>query len=226
MTTNQGNSTTDNSYEFEEQEFEGVYGRYAITFHDHKEVQRYRIAVFCCAISLCGGLSQWILFGPALAWLWLVALSISLGLALNWIHIYLRPLHKTLQIFWATGSLSLILMLLTLNTNSILPSLASRPILTIALGPLFAALTGLGFKEFFCFGRPEAIGLTILLPIALLGHLSGLLGNSTVMTLLCIAGLLLLVMATRKFGMSTAADVGDKSVFEYMKNPESEIKTL
>ena len=49
----------------------------------------------------------------------------------------------------------------------------------LAVGPFFAALTGVGFKEFFCFRRPEAIGVTLLLPLALLGRLSGLLPLAT-----------------------------------------------
>ena len=84
------------------------------------------------------------------------------------------------------------------------------------MGPLFAAMAGIGFKEFFCFQRPEAIGLTLLLPLGLLGRLLGLLNLSTAMTLLSAAALLLVLLALRKFGMEAAADVGDKSVFAYL----------
>ena len=111
--------------------------------------------------------------------------------------------------------------MLNLGATNLLSSLASDSIWTLAIGPLFAALTGLGFKEFFCFGRPEAIGLTLLIPIALLGHLSGLMSGSIVMGLLGSAALLLLVLALRKFGMDAAADVGDKSVFAYLSNQQA-----
>ena len=82
---------------------------------------------------------------------------------------------------------------------------------------MFAALAGIGFKEFFCFRRPEAIGLTLLLPIALLGRLSGLLDPGVCLGLLTSAALLLVVLALRKFGVPAAADVGDKSVFAYLE---------
>ena len=59
-----------------------------------------------------------------------------------------------------------------------LPTLQRQPLWILAIGPLFAAMAGIGFKEFFCFRRPEAIGLTLLLPIALLGRLSNLLQQS------------------------------------------------
>ena len=94
------------------------------------------------------------------------------------------------------------------------PSRISRWIL--AIGPLFAALAGIGFKEFFCFQRPEAIGLTLLLPAALLGHLVGLINGPPCLARLCSAALLLVLLALRKFGMDAAADVGDKSVFAYL----------
>ena len=77
-------------------------------------------------------------------------------------------------------------------------------------------MAGIGFKEFFCFQRPEAIGLTLLLPLGLLGRLLGLLDLSTAMMLLSAAALLLVLLALRKFGMEAAADVGDKSVFAYL----------
>jgi uncharacterized integral membrane protein len=86
-----------------------------------------------------------------------------------------------------------------------------------AIGPFFAALAGIGFKEFFCFRRPEAIGVTLLLPLALLGRLSGLLPAAACAVLLGLEAGLLLVLTLRKFPMPAAADVGDKSVFAYLE---------
>ena len=90
---------------FEESVFEGVYGKYRITKDDAVEVQRYRISILICGLSFCGGIFHWLFFGPSLAWLWLIAMTVGLGLALKWIHIYLRPLHRALQILWAIGCL-------------------------------------------------------------------------------------------------------------------------
>jgi uncharacterized integral membrane protein len=74
-----------------------------------------------------------------------------------------------------------------------------------------------GFKEFFCFRRPEAIGVTLLLPVALLGRLGGLLGPDTTLALLAVQAGLLLLLCLRKFPMAAAADVGDKSVFDWLE---------
>jgi uncharacterized integral membrane protein len=87
----------------------------------------------------------------------------------------------------------------------------------LAIGPFFAALAGIGFKEFFCFRRPEAIGVTLLLPVALLGALSGVLPPMATATLMGLEAALLLVLTLRKFPMPAAADVGDKSVFAYLE---------
>ena len=221
MTLQQSKVLNSEKTSFKELEFQGVYGSYRITHADHLEVQKYRIAVFICGITFCAGISHWLFFGPAWASLWLIPMAIGLGLALKWIHIYLRPLHRALQILWALGCIGAGLLALKLGGESLLPSIVSDPILTIAIGPLFAALTGLGFKEFFCFQRLEAIGLTLLIPVSLLGHLTGLVRGEIVMVLLGCSSVLLLVLAIRKFGMDAAADVGDKSVFTYLDNQQT-----
>ena len=197
-------------------QFDGMYGPFTITSTDRQEVQRYRISLLISGTSLSVGLLQWWLVGSEWAWLWVLPLCISLGLALKWIHIYLRPLHQALQLFWLLGCLGWLTLLLQGSPVEALDTLASQPLWILAVGPLFAALTGIGFKEFFCFRRPEAIGLTLLLPIALLGRLLGLIGNGPCWMLVLLAGLLLIVLSIRKFGMEAAADVGDKSVFAYL----------
>ena len=88
-----------------------------------------------------------------------------------------------------------------------------QPLWIWAVGPAFAALAGLGFKEFFCFQRPEAIGVTLLLPVMLLGWLVGMLSPGLASVLLALESVLLLVLALRKFPMPEEADLGDLSVF-------------
>ena len=197
-------------------QFEGVYGPYTITSIDRLEVQRYRISLLVAGLAMTAGLVHWWQFGDRWAWVWLVPLMAGLGLALHWIHIYLRPLHNALRLFWLIGCLGWGLLLMQAGPNEALTTLVEQPLWILAIGPLFAALAGIGFKEFFCFQRPEAIGLTLLLPIALLGRLVGIISTSLCAAFLLIAGLLMVLLALRKFGMEAAADVGDKSVFAYL----------
>ena len=198
-------------------QFEGVYGVYTITEKDRREVHRYRIALLLSGVALSAGLLQWWQFGCEWVWIWVLPLAAALGFALRWIHIYLRRLHQALQLFWLLGCLGWSVLLSLNGPNAALPTLQREPLWILAIGPLFAAMAGIGFKEFFCFRRPEAIGLTLLLPVALLGRLSHLVSADVSLALLTTAALLLVILAIRKFGMYPAADIGDKSVFAYLE---------
>ncbi len=199
-------------------EFEGIYGKYTITINDQLEVKNYRRSLLICGISFTLGIIQWLIFGGEYAWIWILPMVASLGLALKWIHIYIKLLHKTLQFLWFIGSIGIGILIIRGNSQELLANLANKPILILLIGPYFAALTGLGFKEFFCFQRPEAIGLTLLLPISLGGHLFSILNHQIVAIMLLISAMLLLILALRKFGTDASADIGDKSVFEYLKS--------
>ena len=197
--------------------FEGVYGPYRITDGDRREVLGYRLALFTAALAQAALLLQWQRWGGTWLWPWLLPLLAGVGLALRWIHIYLRPLHRALQLLWLIGSLGFVALAIQAGPSGMAAALAQERRWIWLIGPLFAALAGIGFKEFFCFRRPEAIGVTLLLPIALLGHLSGLLPGSSTALLLGLEAALLLVLCLRKFPMPAAADVGDKSVFAYLE---------
>ena len=203
--------------------FEGVFGTYTITERDRREVLGYRLALTAVAVGQLGLLWQWRQFGPELLWPWLLLMAAGMGLALQWIHIYLRPLHLALKLFWLLGCAGGLVLAWRLGPAAMLPSLASQPLWILAIGPFFAALTGVGFKEFFCFRRPEAVGVTLLLPLALLGRLSGLLDPAATLDLLALESALLLVLCLRKFPMAAAADVGDKSVFTHLERQRADL---
>jgi len=196
---------------------QGVYGPFTITARDRREVLGYRLSLLVAALAQLALLTQWHWLGGEHLWPWLLPLAGGLGLALRWIHIYLRPLHLALQLFWLLGCLGLGLLAWRVGPGAMAPTLVADGRWIWAVGPLFAALAGIGFKEFFCFRRPEAIGVTLLLPLALLGQLSGLLPPLLVGRLLGLEAGLLLVLCLRKFPMAAAADVGDKSVFAFLE---------
>nr|YP_002049311.1 hypothetical protein PCC_0683 [Paulinella chromatophora]ABH09258.1 glutathione S-transferase [Paulinella chromatophora]ACB43101.1 conserved hypothetical membrane protein [Paulinella chromatophora] len=198
--------------------FEGIYGTFTIDSMDRREVLGYRLALSGVGISLLCLLLQWAYLGGSDVWPWFLSLSICLGLALRWIHIYLRSLHRTLQLFWLIGVISLLVISIRIGINQLLPLFIQEPLYMLSVAPLFASLVGVGFKEFFCFRRIEAVGLTLLIPIALLGQLSGLINLSLSFILFITAALCILVLSVRKFSTDIAADVGDKSVFTYVEN--------
>jgi uncharacterized integral membrane protein len=196
--------------------FEGVYGTYTITAQDRREVLAYRLALTSVAVAQLALALQWRQWGSEALWPWLVVMAGGLGLALRWIHIYLRPLHRALQLLWLLGCMGFVALAAWLTPAGMVNQAFSHPLAILAIGPFFAALTGIGFKEFFCFRRPEAIGVTLLLPVALLGRLTGLLSLPHTLGLLTLQAALLLVLCLRKFPMAAAADVGDKSVFLHL----------
>ena len=197
--------------------FEGLFGMYTITATDRREVLGYRLALTSVALAQLALALQWRQWGSQALWPWLVVMAAGLGLALRWIHIYLRPLHQALQLFWLLGCTGFVGLAAWLGPQTMVNEALQRPLAILAVGPFFAALTGVGFKEFFCFRRPEAIGMTLLLPLALLGRLTGLLPVSLTLQLLALQAALLLVLCLRKFPMAAAADVGDKSVFTHLE---------
>jgi uncharacterized integral membrane protein len=201
--------------------FEGMYGPYTITASDRREVLAYRLALTGVAVAQLALLLQWRQWGDEALWPWLVVMAAALGLALRWIHLYLRPLHRALQALWLIGCLGGAVLALRVGPAEILPALREQPLWILAVGPFYAALAGVGFKEFFCFRRPEAIGVTLLLPAALLGRLLGLLPPELSVRLLALQAMLLLLLCLRKFPMPAAADVGDKSVFTFLQRQRS-----
>ena len=213
-----------NSYFQPSNSIKGVYGDFIVTSSDKKEVLFYRISILFCGLFFSIGIAQWFTNGSHQIWIWLLGMSISMGLSLKWIHIYLRPLHQTLIIFWALGCIGLFILSYHFGVTNLMYGLRENPKSILLIGPLFASLTGIGFKEFFCFRRMEAIGITILIPIALIGYLTELANERFTFAMLVVSSLLLLLMGIRKFNLPAEADIGDKSVFDFLES-QRKIKT-
>lgn len=87
-----------------------------------------------------------------------------------------------------------------------------------------AAITGLFFKEAFCFQRLEAVALTFLVPILTIRGLTGagVEGDGVVnKILLAVAAGSYVLFASRKLKQEKRDDLGDKSVFEYLDKEAS-----
>ena len=204
---------------------QGVYGDFIVTSNDKKEVLFYRISILLCGLFFSIGIAQWIANGSHQIWIWLLGMSISMGFSLKWIHIYLRPLHQALTIFWVIGCIGLAVLAYHFGLTNIIYGLKENPKSILLIGPLFAALTGIGFKEFFCFRRIEAIGITVFIPIALIGYLTELANGRFTFAMLLVSSLLLLIMGIRKFNLPAEADIGDKSVFDFLER-QRKLKNL
>lgn len=204
--------------------YQGQFGDFTITSSDRREVVIYRAGLGIAALSFAIGV--WLVLWQGDNPLVLTALtllyaffSIALGISLFYIHIYMAALHRALQVFWGIGTVAAIALAFT-NTQPLALAVYHQPLTILGIGFTFAALTGIYFKEAVCFNRLETKILTPLVPILLLGHLTGLLSPEWKQLSLMLWAILFLVFGFRKVIQPIPPDIGDKSVFAYLKQQQ------
>ena len=199
--------------------YEGQFGKFTIDKNDRLEVIIYRSGLAIAALAFAIAANLVIAKGESiLPWITpLFALfSLGLGVSLLKIHIYMKALHRALQAFWLIGSISAIVIGIKADQPLAL-YVYNHPLTLFGIGFTFAALTGIYFKEAFCFNRLETKILTPIVPFLLLGHLSSLLPFGIEQVLLAIWTIGFTVFAGRKMVQAIDPDIGDKSVFAYLK---------
>jgi len=201
--------------------YQGQFGSYTITDRDRAEVRIYRGGLLVAALSFAMGtlLLFWQGATPVIlqSLTYLYSLfSLALGISLITIHIYLLPLHRLLQLFWLVGTVSAVIIGIQADVPLAL-YVYHHPLTLLGIGFTFAGLTGIFFKEGFCFHRLETQVLTPLVPILLLGHLAGIIPPQIEEILLAVWTIFFLIFALRKLPQNIPSDIGDKSVFEYLK---------
>ncbi len=206
--------------------YQGQFGEFTITPGDRQGVILYRSGLVLSALSFALGTGLVLWRGDERVILQLVTglyalFSLGLGLSLLTIHIYLRPLHRLLQIFWLVGTVAAASVAWH-RAAPLAQVVYAQPLSLLVLGFTFAALTGIFFKEAFCFNRLETKVLTPLVPALLLGHLAGWLPLAAEKGLLLAWSGLFLVFALRKTFQAVPDDIGDKSVFAYLEQQARE----
>lgn len=204
--------------------YQGQFGEFTITPSDRQGVIIYRAALMVAALSFAIG-SVLVLFNnnpttiQAITPLY-TCFSLALGVSLLTIHIYLAPLHRLLQVFLLIGSIASFVLGHS-DSRPFAVTVYNEPLTLLGVGFTFVALTGIYFKEAFCFNRLETKVLTLTVPLLLLGHLVGILPTQAEQILLGIWAILFLVFALRKVVQEIPPDIGDKSVFTYLKEQRS-----
>ncbi|MBR8827998.1 MAG: DUF2301 domain-containing membrane protein [Gomphosphaeria aponina SAG 52.96 = DSM 107014] len=201
--------------------YQGQFGEFTITQSDRTEVIIYRAGLAVAALSLAIGSIFLLSLGATPTVLQLLTplfgvFSLSLAISLVTIHIYLALLQRLLQLFWLIGTTSAIVLLLT-NSQPLALVIYNQPLTILGIGFTFAALTGIYFKEAFCFNRLETKLLTFLVPGLLLGHITSILPTETEKILLALWTILFMIFVGRKTVQPLPPDIGDKSVFVYLK---------
>ncbi|BAZ01953.1 hypothetical protein NIES37_59600 [Tolypothrix tenuis PCC 7101] len=200
--------------------YQGQFGEFTITQSDRTGVIIYRTGLMVAALSLAIA-SALVVFNNQPATLAALTplyacFTLALGVSLITIHIYMLALHRMLQAFWAIGSIAAVGLALS-SSEPLAVTVYNHPLTLFGVGFTFVALTGIYFKEAFCFNRLETKVLTFTVPLLLLGHLVGILPIPAEQVLLGIWAILFLVFALRKTVQAIPADIGDKSVFTYLK---------
>ena len=207
--------------QIEPEVYQGQFGEFTITESDRLGVIIYRAGLAIAALSFAVGsiLVLWQGITPnvltALTPLFGV-FAVGLAISLLTIHIYLAPLHRLLQLFWLIGTVTAG-VLAWRSSEPLAQFIYNNPLTLFGIGFIFAALTGIYFKEAFCFNRLETKFLTPLVPLLLLGHLAGFLTPQVEQSLLAAWAALFIVFALRKVVQPIPPDIGDKSVFAYLK---------
>ncbi|NJM73731.1 MAG: DUF2301 domain-containing membrane protein [Scytonema sp. RU_4_4] len=204
--------------------YQGQFGEFTITEGDRTGVIIYRTGLMIAALSFAIG-SALVLLNNDPDFKRLTPLyacfSLALGVSLVTIHIYMAFLHRLLQVFWVIGSVTLVILALS-SSEPLAVTVYTQPVTLLGVGFIFAALTGIYFKEAFCFNRLETKILTPIVPLLLLGHMLGILPIQGEKVLLGLWAILFVVFALRKVIQAIPPDIGDKSVFEYLKAKHSE----
>ncbi|WP_413201027.1 DUF2301 domain-containing membrane protein [Nostoc piscinale] len=200
--------------------YQGQFGEFTIDQSDRTGVIIYRTALMVAALSFAVGTVLALFYNnpttiQAITPLY-TCFSLALGVSLLTIHIYMVLLHRVLQVFWLIGSISAFIFA-HFDSQPFALTVYTNPLTILGIGFTFAALTGIYFKEAFCFNRLETKVLTFTVPLLLLGHLVGILPIQVEQILLGIWATLFLVFALRKTVQAISADIGDKSVFAYLK---------
>jgi uncharacterized integral membrane protein len=203
--------------------YQGQFGSFTVTKNERVGVILYRVGLVVMAICLSASTTL-VLKLPQSSDFWLTCLYylfiLALGLSLFQIHIYLAPLHRALKLSWLIGTISS--MVLSFRSSfSLVRYVYENPLSLLAVGFVFVALTGIYFKEAFCFNRLESKILTPLVPFLLLGHLAGIFSSTTEKLLLVIWSALFIVFVIRKTSAPLDPDLGDLSVFAYLHQQKS-----
>ncbi|MGL4883846.1 MAG: DUF2301 domain-containing membrane protein [Waterburya sp.] len=214
-------------FDQEPKTYQGQFGEYTITKSDRLEVIIYRLGLVIAAASFAIATNLFFAKGEAslTAITPLFALfSLGLGISLIYIHIYMKALHRVLQGFWLVGTVATIAIAIQ-NQQPLALYIYQHPLTLLGTGFTFAALTGIYFKEAFCFNRLETKILTPIVPLLLLGHMTGIMPVEIEQVLLGIWTIGFSVFAIRKMIQAIDPDIGDKSVFVYLET-EAAQKTL
>ncbi len=202
--------------------YQGQFGEFTVTSKDRLDVVIYRAALTTAAttFALGAGLAIAGIQQSGIATVISILFAIfcaALGVSLWTIHIYLKPLHLALQLCWGIGCIAALTIAITATQPLPLAVYPPYSLALMGVGFVFVSLTGLFVKEAFCFNRLQAKLLVLMIPSLLMGHWLGFMPLMGEKILLGGCALIFLWFAIDKVFQQIPPDLGDKTVFDYLK---------
>lgn len=198
----------------------GLYCDWTMTGADVLEVWAYRAGLVVLAGAAVECAVRCVSGDYADAQTWYFIGGAGLGCSLYLVHMYVGFIKRVMQTLYAVGMVGSGVLAVT-HAEPLPLYVAEHPLSILAIGPAFAALTGLAFKEGMCYGKFEAAALFFAAPTMCLTHLFGT-SEETQTVAVGVFVSLLVVFAGRKFSQELKDDVGDKSIFMFDALDEAE----
>ena len=198
----------------------GLYCDWTMTGADVLEVWAYRAGLVVLAGAAVECAVRCVSGDYADAQTWYFIGGAGLGCSLYLVHMYVGFIKRVMQTLYAVGMVGSGVLAVT-HAEPLPLYVAEHPLSILAVGPAFAALTGLAFKEGMCYGKFEAAALFFAAPAMCLTHLFGA-SEETQIVAVGVFVSLLVIFAGRKFSQELKDDVGDKSIFMFDALDEAE----
>lgn len=142
----------------------------------------------------------------------LIALYISVGMGVFFIHLYVSKFKKRLKNLYYFSVAALIMLFIT-GKGDILWVLAHKPYGPMLLVPLSLCLGFITAKEAFCFRLLEGYLLAIIMPLYLMFLSAGIMTIKYASFGLLLIAAMMVLFAFRKVFMPIHYDIGDKSAY-------------
>ncbi len=143
----------------------------------------------------------------------MIVLSVSVGLSVFCIHLYVRRFHKTLKKMYVL-SIACLAGLYYLGKGDAFSVLAGEAYGPLLLLPMAGCLGFITAKEAFCFRLTEGYLIAMLMPLLILAYATGQMSiTMAAYGLIALSGLLVF-FTFRKVFQPIHFDIGDKSAYQ------------
>lgn len=191
-----------------------------LTREDRISVVLYRTGIAMSAIIIAA--IAYMLFKPSdyqkdpliilKAGIALIALYISVGMSVFFIHLYVSKFHRALKILYYI-SIAALIMLFIAGKGDVSGVIVNKPYGPLLLIPLSGCLGFITAKEAFCFRLAEGYLIAITMPVYLLLLSAGGMSSDAASYGLLILAAMLVFFTIRKVFMPMHYDIGDKSAY-------------